>query len=293
MPESVSEERIVDMSSQNYSQNNPKYWRKQFSDIVESLVGKYDAYKIFFDFLAFTADLLSNGVDGTHAPERYKTAEKIMTGYTDAEQHKFFALIDAMQNFFTETFPAGFDDLLGTFFETGSMGNKRRGQDFTPDRVGEVMSRIIIGENGKEHINLLEPTCGSGNLILKFAEQMRPERNPSSDLCVTAVDKDIKCVYMTYIQLSYYCIPAVVIHGDTLLVEEYSRWYTPTYIANDWSVRQQCSLTDAKIPEDVAITYGRHPMLGFIREPELMKNIEKKVQNGELDELLKNQGTDY
>ena len=42
-----------------------------------------------------------------------------------------------------------------------------------------------------------------------------------------AQDIDIRCVWMAYIQLSLYGIPAVVIHGDTLAMKEWSRWYTP------------------------------------------------------------------
>ena len=42
-----------------------------------------------------------------------------------------------------------------------------------------------------------------------------------------AQDIDIRCVWMAYIQLSLYGIPAVVIHGNTLTMETWSQWYTP------------------------------------------------------------------
>lgn len=42
-----------------------------------------------------------------------------------------------------------------------------------------------------------------------------------------AQDIDIRCVWMAYIQLSLYGIPAMVIHGNTLTMEEWDRWYTP------------------------------------------------------------------
>ena len=32
---------------------------------------------------------------------------------------------------------------------------------------------------------------------------------------------------MAYIQLALYNIPAVIIHGNTLTVEEWSHWFTP------------------------------------------------------------------
>lgn len=40
-------------------------------------------------------------------------------------------------------------------------------------------------------------------------------------------DIDIRCVWMAYIQLCLYEIPAIVIHANTLTMEEWSYWYTP------------------------------------------------------------------
>ena len=39
---------------------------------------------------------------------------------------------------------------------------------------------------------------------------------------------------MAYLNLSLYGIPAVVIRGNTITVEEYDRWYTPTYLLGRW-----------------------------------------------------------
>ena len=46
-------------------------------------------------------------------------------------------------------------------------------------------------------------------------------------MLAVATDIDLKCVHMAYIQLSLYGIPAVVIHGNTLTVEEWAYWFTP------------------------------------------------------------------
>ena len=43
---------------------------------------------------------------------------------------------------------------------------------------------------------------------------------------------------MAYLQLSLYGIPAVIIHGNTLTDEEWSRWYTPVYMVNGWAMRE-------------------------------------------------------
>ena len=58
--------------------------------------------------------------------------------------------------------------------------------------------------------------------------------NYCAQLVVTATDIDLKCVYMCYLQLALYGIPAVVIHGNTITVEEWSYWFTPVYVIHGW-----------------------------------------------------------
>jgi hypothetical protein len=40
----------------------------------------------------------------------------------------------------------------------------------------------------------------------------------------------IRAVHMAYIQLSLLHVPAVVVHGNTLSLEEWGYWYTPAHI---------------------------------------------------------------
>jgi len=42
---------------------------------------------------------------------------------------------------------------------------------------------------------------------------------------------------MAYVQLSLLHVPAVVIHGDMLLLEEYGHWHTPAHILGGWRYR--------------------------------------------------------
>ena len=44
---------------------------------------------------------------------------------------------------------------------------------------------------------------------------------------------------MAYLQLSLYGIPAVIIHGNSLTNEEWSRWYTPVYMVEGWPFRER------------------------------------------------------
>jgi len=110
-----------------------------------------------------------------------------------------------------------------------------------------MMGKMTLGDSDKDiqeqgYISALEPACGSGAMVLGFAQAMKDcGYNHSQQMLATCIDIDIdiKCVYMCYLQLSLYGIPAVVIHGNTLTVEEWSHWYTPAYIFGGWSWRSR------------------------------------------------------
>ena len=103
---------------------------------------------------------------------------------------------------------------------------------------------LLEQAKGIAYVTLCEPTCGSGVMVIAAANSLyKNHYNPSQNMCVLACDNDIRCAKMTYIQLSYLGIPAVVIHGDTLLVEEYARYYTPVYMIDGWLWRHPMTLT--------------------------------------------------
>ena len=84
----------------------------------------------------------------------------------------------------------------------------------------------------QKYLTICEPCIGSGAMVLGLANDLaRKNINYCQRMVVTGTDIDLKCVHMAYLQLSLYGIPAVIIHGNTLTCEEWSRWYTPVYIA--------------------------------------------------------------
>jgi hypothetical protein len=40
---------------------------------------------------------------------------------------------------------------------------------------------------------------------------------------------------MTYLQLSLLHVPAIVVHGNSLSLEEFGHWYTPAHILDGWN----------------------------------------------------------
>ena len=83
-------------------------------------------------------------------------------------------------------------------------------------------------------MTLSEPACGAGGMVVAFAEQMKDAgRDYGKQLRVVAQDIDIHCVNMCYVQMRIHGIPAAVIHGDALKLEERSVLFTPQYIAQE------------------------------------------------------------
>lgn len=223
-------------------------------DKLESLEGKYSIKEIFMDFLNYSALYISNIYDGIHLKERYEKMENLLHKYEGkVSLHSCLqSLTKAIQ---INQKNGNIRDILGTIFETIGLSNEYNGQFFTPENISRMMAKIMIGSKLKElekkpYITVCDPCIGSGRMLMAYANEMQDlGYNYCINMAGLAVDIDMTCVFMSYVQLSLYGIPAVVIHGNSLLVEEWSRWYTPAYIWGGWLFIQHLSLTD-KIPDD-------------------------------------------
>ena len=168
------------------------------------------------------------------------------------------------------------EDIISHVFQES--GFSRKDQDQSPSDLARIVAQVGMGTDfkipEKGYVTLDEPACGSGSLILAFAEAMTAkELSYSEQLVVRATDTDPKCVHMAYIQLSLYGIPAVVIHGETLSLKEYHRWYTPMYILGDWVWRHPFSLNRGKSADDELLKRITKPLYGAIREIQNKYNI--------------------
>lgn len=225
---------------------------KGIIDGLKSLGTKHSIWNVFEDWLQVCSISISNTVDWTHQAEREEQYLETINKYTPEEQKiltKTFAeLIDALQKEATTSGPC---DLLGKVFHSLELHNKYHGQFFTPFHICEFMGRAVLGNVGEDgnavqdflaqkgYVSVCEPCVGSGGLVLGFAKAMHMNKlNYCNQMVAYCCDIDIKCVYMAYLQLSLYGIPAVIIHGNTLTDEEWSRWYTPMYMVNGWAMRE-------------------------------------------------------
>jgi N-6 DNA Methylase len=135
-------------------------------------------------------------------------------------------------------------DVLGRTFHDLELHNKWSGQFFSPYPLCRMMAKMTLGDEEdvrariaeRGFVTAQEPACGSGAMVIALAHEMRELGiNYQQHLHVTAIDVDPKCVHMAYVQFALLHIPAVIVHGNTLSLEECGRWYTPAHIMDGWT----------------------------------------------------------
>ena len=229
---------------------------------------------------------ISNTVDYTHREEREQRYLDIIGSYDKKHQELFPEMLAQLVLGLDEKAQTtGTEDILGLIFHELELHSVYSGQFFTPPHISDFMAKITCGENDcqdeineRGYITVLEPACGSGVMVLSFCKAMREANlDFQRQLVVTAVDVDAKCAFMTYIQLALYGVPAVIIHGNSLTCEEFSRYYTPFYILNGWLWRQKCGITTKFCKEDEMLKRA-DPMYAAFREMEVLIGESTKEQ---------------
>jgi type I restriction-modification system DNA methylase subunit len=214
--------------------------KKNLIKLIEQVSYRHSTWKVFSDFVELASLSISNSVDKTQYETREKRYLEIIKTYERTEGELFpkmlGELILALEDKMT--------DILGEIFMELELGNKWKGQFFTPMSVCKMTAQVLL-ENvesiiqEKGFVTISEPACGGGALIIALADVMKDKNiNYQQTMKVTAVDLDIKAVHMCYLQLSLLGIPAIILHGNTLSLDVYSQWKTPAYILGGWWYRK-------------------------------------------------------
>ena len=97
---------------------------------------------------------------------------------------------------------------------------------------GSLLVNVEEYAENNKILTLHEPACGSGGMIMAAVDVLynKYKFNYSHNLLVECGDIDARCVHMTYLQLSLAGVSAVVYQRDTLSMQTWQRWETPTYI---------------------------------------------------------------
>lgn len=222
--------------------SSPAEHRKNLIRLLNANSHRHHLWDVFADFCEMCALAISNSVDLTQRNEREARYLSIIKKYEPSEVHRFPQMLAEL----TMAMEHGPDDVLGQVFGELELGNSARGQYFTPYSVCKIMASQLIGDRksllqrSHEHgfITLNEPACGAGAMVIAFAEALdNAGLNHQKCLHVTAQDIDQRAVYMAYVQLSLLHIPAIIILGNTLSLEERERWYTPAHVLGGWNFK--------------------------------------------------------
>lgn len=204
---------------------NKKY--EVFIQLLNFNKDKYSAEKVFKDFIALFAISLSNKV--AYNQENSELYERIYQSYDKSEQFNFYALSSELTKLFcSEKEPY---DILGEIYKEITNNNYLRLINNTSaQEVGKKLQGIMKINKKANNGKMIEMNCGSGTMILAYASTLKMFKlDYKFDLVVTAIDTKIINVFMTYIQLYFFEISAVVILVDEKTNKELMRLYTPLY----------------------------------------------------------------
>lgn len=192
---------------------------KDLIKMINDMSGRYSGYEIFSDWVKMGALAICNFCHVFHGKiwkEREQAYLDVARKYSQDELQKFCKMLGLLI-MALEQEPS---DVLGEVYMRAGLGSKVSGQFFTPFHLSELCARMGINDvdpDGAEPIELLEPSCGGGGMIIAAAKVLRDKGvNYQKRLRVVAQDLDWKGVYMTYLQLSLLGIRAKVVQGDTL-----------------------------------------------------------------------------
>lgn len=204
---------------------NKKY--EVFIQLLNFNTEKYSAEKLFKDFIILFAISLSNKVIFNINNKRMY--DEIFEKYEKSERYIFYALsTELIKLFHNEKEPY---DILGELYQ--NICNKSYLKLVTNNSLQEFGKKLqgVVNINKRNNNGkMLEINCGTGAMILAYASTLKLFKlNYKFNLEVTAIDTDILNVFMTYIQLYFYEISAVVILADEKENKELMRLYTPSY----------------------------------------------------------------
>jgi type I restriction enzyme M protein len=143
-----------------------------FEDIVE-LKGKKEIGERIDKIVGKLAN--ANDLRGVIDVTSFNDPEKLGSGREMIERlSKLVAIFDALD--FRDS-RAGGDDLLGDAYEYlmrhfATESGKSKGQFYTPAEVSRVIANVVgIGPKARRNQTIYDPTCGSGSLLLKAADE--------------------------------------------------------------------------------------------------------------------------
>lgn len=218
---------------------------KTFISLFNQTARYHHRHQVFEDFVSCSVIALQNAL--SFCEKREQKYLRIVARYEKKDVVRMAELLAHVVNGLDDS-PG---DFLGQVFMQLELGDKYRGQFFTPWDVGIMMARMQLGNVAdnfadKPFITLAEPACGAGCMALAFAAVLRDAGySPHRYLWVSATDIDPLAAGMAYIQLTLCGVPGEVVIGNSLCDERRRVLHTFAHYQGNWPGRLHHVLNQA------------------------------------------------
>lgn len=218
---------------------------KAFISLFNQTARYHHRHQVFEDFVSCSVIALQNAL--SFCEKREQKYLRIVARYEKKDVVRMAELLAHVVNGLDDS-PG---DFLGQVFMQLELGDKYRGQFFTPWDVGIMMARMQLGNVAdnfadKPFITLAEPACGAGCMALAFAAVLRDAGySPHRYLWVSATDIDPLAAGMAYIQLTLCGVPGEVVIGNSLCDERRRVLHTFAHYHGNWPGRLRHVLNQA------------------------------------------------
>ena len=241
--------------------------RREFYNLFKKLTGyKHNDWQIWQDFIYMAAAALSQPCE--FKQNREDEYMRIIAKYNKEEQQLFPQMLSEIVEAFEQE---KYADILGDLYMQLEMGNKCKGQFFTPYHVCSMMAKCSATDvsaeiEAKGYMSVNDPCCGGGALLIAFAEHCFEQKvNYQNHIVFVAQDVDPVVAKMCYIQMSLLGMPGYVIIGNSLTqpsvghvlfpkigkvnenIPDADIWYTPMWFADIWHWRRTWYSVDLMI----------------------------------------------
>jgi len=231
--------------------------RREFINLFKKLCYKYSDWQVWQDFIYMAAAALSQPCD--FKEEREKEYLEIINKYDKSEQEIFPQMLAKIVRSFEQE---QFADILGDLYMQLEMGNKWKGQFFTPYHISVLMAKMSADDvkseiDKKGYMTVSDMCCGGGAMLIAFAEHCYNEKvNYQNHVLFVAQDIDPVVAKMCYVQMSLLGMPGYVIIGNSITqppighvlfpkagkatssTPEADIWYTSSYFSEVWNCRR-------------------------------------------------------
>lgn len=215
--------------------------RADLIKLLQANAYRHHMHDVFRDFVELSACALANAIDPVGYDRREAQYMQIIRKYNPEEASRFAQAFAALTGAMEDE-PG---DVLGSVFGELEQGNASRGQFFTPIEVCKLMAGLTMDT---EHVRELiaargfftvqEPAVGAGAMVIALALHLREHGvNYQQYMHATCIDVDARAVHMAYVQFALLGLPAVLVIGNTLTLEQREVWHTPAHILGLWDTK--------------------------------------------------------